>query len=1225
MGVSTVRATFLRLFLVAASALAVGPAALAQIQWSGAGDGSTWNDPANWIGGAVPTPTDSASITGATVTLSTNVTVASLTMIDSTIQGAGNLTVTSLLDARDGTITGVGRVIVPAGAAATLNPATSLSILRRFDVAGTVNCSGPLITFSFATTYVSVGGNWSSNAQTLVFTNNAVLDNSGAAAIHAATLTLTDGGRIQCSGALTLDGLAPGTPMVVNGNTGSGPPATIASNGPITVGDRGAGINMFITGQRGEFVGTVNVLGGVLTVNHKTRFFKTVTVATGASLTLNPLFELPNAISLEGLPAVQGTGEVVLNQGIYSIPFSMAGSNSMRFNFAAVTLSADQTFSAPVSLTTSYLRGPANLTFTARLDLNNGQLQGPGNSTFAPSCQVFANLGPNGNNSGGTLSGQCTNLGTMTIAGGLAGTSGSLLTNAGTITLTGGTLGIRTQNAATGVVNVVAVGSSPLIWGSLAENVGAIRLQSGTLQLGFSSNDGLPAPTNVGTIQIDPGAALRLVVGLQSSPGSVIANQGSIDFAAGQHDPATMFIGDGTYSIREPATLTLRQPVTRPPTGSMDGTLNLVSDQTWDTLRLNGHLSGPGNLQISQSLNVNGYLDLGGNLEILPGATMVAAPQGALNGGLQISRRVINRGTATITANNLAFSSGILDNRGQLTLNMGPNIGAFGTGNQLINSGVLSCISFTGPELEFPGPNPSNPGRVPLQFVNSGTLNISGALKISGGGSTSTPIAVTATNRLNFGGGTFLFTAPVAITGAGNLRLDDGVYDFTTSRLDCTGMIGLRATVTLAHPVTPSSIEYLGGTVTLLSDQVWPRFALTGVVQGPGNLTMTPMGNGGTNWSGGRLAGPGTVTIASGATVTIASGSPTVLATTLNNNGILAVLGRLQIDGGTLNNPGQLTMTGGFLEGIGTGGSVNSSGIILNNLGNSTFLSTASSPLGLLNSGLVRVIAGSLTIQNPLNYSESSHSIAGGSWTIESTGVLTLPGADIRAIGPGTTVSLLSTSSASFPALANLTSNAGTLILGSGRTQNINPIGGTFTNSGELSLRAGSLFNVVGNFIQTAIGTLRTQIAGPSASQIGRLAAAGSVTLGGTVIAEYANGYTPASCNATLPFISASSVTGTFANAATAPINGRVSRVVVGASIAALSVRNPADVATIGGLPPGDNALTADDVIVYLNAFFSNNLAVADVAALGSALTPDGAMTPDDLIGFLNSFFAGCN
>jgi hypothetical protein len=52
--------------------------------------------------------------------------------------------------------------------------------------------------------------------------------------------------------------------------------------------------------------------------------------------------------------------------------------------------------------------------------------------------------------------------------------------------------------------------------------------------------------------------------------------------------------------------------------------------------------------------------------------------------------------------------------------------------------------------------------------------------------------------------------------------------------------------------------------------------------------------------------------------------------------------------------------------------------------------------------------------------------------------------------------------------------------------------------------------------------------------------------------------------------------------------------------------------------------LTADDIIVFLNAFFAGNLC-ADVSGPGQeTVTLDGELTADDIIVFLNRFFGGC-
>jgi hypothetical protein len=75
------------------------------------------------------------------------------------------------------------------------------------------------------------------------------------------------------------------------------------------------------------------------------------------------------------------------------------------------------------------------------------------------------------------------------------------------------------------------------------------------------------------------------------------------------------------------------------------------------------------------------------------------------------------------------------------------------------------------------------------------------------------------------------------------------------------------------------------------------------------------------------------------------------------------------------------------------------------------------------------------------------------------------------------------------------------------------------------------------------------------------------------------------------------------------------------------TIRTPAcglsDVAGPGQSIGPDNALTADDIIVFLNWFFASDTQ-ADVAGPGQSTTPDRQFSADDIIVFLNRFFAGC-
>jgi hypothetical protein len=67
----------------------------------------------------------------------------------------------------------------------------------------------------------------------------------------------------------------------------------------------------------------------------------------------------------------------------------------------------------------------------------------------------------------------------------------------------------------------------------------------------------------------------------------------------------------------------------------------------------------------------------------------------------------------------------------------------------------------------------------------------------------------------------------------------------------------------------------------------------------------------------------------------------------------------------------------------------------------------------------------------------------------------------------------------------------------------------------------------------------------------------------------------------------------------------------------------PSDIAGPGQSLGFDGELTADDIIVFLNAFFAGD-PIADVAGPGQDPNSDFEFTADDIIVFLNRFFAGC-
>jgi hypothetical protein len=124
----------------------------------------------------------------------------------------------------------------------------------------------------------------------------------------------------------------------------------------------------------------------------------------------------------------------------------------------------------------------------------------------------------------------------------------------------------------------------------------------------------------------------------------------------------------------------------------------------------------------------------------------------------------------------------------------------------------------------------------------------------------------------------------------------------------------------------------------------------------------------------------------------------------------------------------------------------------------------------------------------------------GGTWAAygmtQTAGLLEITSGSFTSIGLGTSV-ILSGPNSDFSNLSAVTTKQGSFSLLAGQSFTT---GGSFTNSGSMTLNPGSVLTTNGSFIQTATGTLVTQIGySGSGSQVGKLVSGtnGSVVLGG--------------------------------------------------------------------------------------------------------------------------------
>ena len=142
----------------------------------------------------------------------------------------------------------------------------------------------------------------------------------------------------------------------------------------------------------------------------------------------------------------------------------------------------------------------------------------------------------------------------------------------------------------------------------------------------------------------------------------------------------------------------------------------------------------------------------------------------------------------------------------------------------------------------------------------------------------------------------------------------------------------------------------------------------------------------------------------------------------------------------------------------------------------------------------------------------TGNTLTGGAWHVFSNATLNFINpliANASAVAINRAVVTLDGPGATLSSLAPLNSNAGTLNLLNGASFTT---AGNLTNSGAISLGAGSKLNVSGTYSQTAAGSLMTQISGrPQTNEFGQLSSTGPATLGGALNVQLASGFGPTS------------------------------------------------------------------------------------------------------------------
>lgn len=158
----------------------------------------------------------------------------------------------------------------------------------------------------------------------------------------------------------------------------------------------------------------------------------------------------------------------------------------------------------------------------------------------------------------------------------------------------------------------------------------------------------------------------------------------------------------------------------------------------------------------------------------------------------------------------------------------------------------------------------------------------------------------------------------------------------------------------------------------------------------------------------------------------------------------------------------------------------------------------------LNNTGTVEVESGTLAILDPI-VQVAGAALTGGNWTIGAGATLSFPSGVGLTTNQGSVT--LGGQGASFGTMSGLTSSSGTFSLLAGSSFATT---GGFTNSGTLTVGAGSKLTVNGALTEVAGAKLQIGIGGhPASNQFGQVSVTGQASLAGALVVQLASGFGP--------------------------------------------------------------------------------------------------------------------
>ncbi len=959
--------------------------------------------------------------------------------------------------------------------------------------AGGLTLSGGTETLSGANTYQ---GGTNLNGGTLqVSADNNLGNASGALNFNGGTLENTasfiTGRNIAMTG--------PANFNTDGGTTLTDTTGTISGTGPI---NKLGGGNL-VLGVDGS-TGGINVNAGQLTLTGVSTDPGATSISNGATLALtgngsiasssgvadNGTFNISGANNNETIQSLTGTGGVTL------------GNNSLILSNASGAFSGDIAGNGGVSVTGGSETLSGVNAYTGGTSIGNGAtLALSGNGSIAASSGVadngtFSISGANNNETIQSLSGTGgVTLGNNSLLLSNAnGNFGGVISGAGGLTLSGGTETLSGANTYQGGTNLNGGTLQVSADNNLGNASGALNFNGGTLEntasfitgrniamtgpANFNTDGGTTLTDTTGTISgtgpINKLGGGNLVLGVDGSTGGINVNAGQLTLTGVSTDP-------GATSISNGATLALTG------NGSIASSSGVADNGTFN-------ISGANNNETIQSLTGTGGVTLGNNSLILSNASGAFSGDIAGNGGVSVTG-----GSETLSGVN-AYTGGTSIGNGA-TLALSGN-GSIAASSGVADNGTFSISGANNNETiqSLSGTGGVTLGNNSLLLSNAngsfgGVIGGAGGLNVTGGSETLTGVNT-------YTGGTGISNgATLALSGNGAITSSSGVVDNGTFSIS-----GANGNETI-QSLSGTGNTTLGNN-SLILNNASGNYA--GVIAGTGGVSVTSGTEtltGANTYSGGTginngatlaLTGNGAITNSSGVadngtfSISGANGDETIKSlsgsgsATLGNNNLILSNANGSFSGGIAGSGGLNVASGNeTLSGVNTYSGVTAigNGATLALTGNGAIAGSSA----VVNNGTFNIsnAGGNASIQslsgdggvtlgnNTLVLSNASGTFGG---VIAGNGGLSVTGGTETLSGANT-----------YTGDTNV-SNGATLLLSGGGS-----LAGGLVNNSAVTVAQGDIFNVNGNYTQTANGVLN--IGAQNDPNYGKLQVAGTANL----------------------------------------------------------------------------------------------------------------------------------